>query len=112
MRYVKLQTTVTKILDETIDDINTVVSILESILKQELNCTLALSDGLKVSNVRITKMNENNFSFRVLSKTSSLIKQARYNEIEYLEINTNADVMCRNKPNVTRWTLLDGSQSE
>lgn len=109
MRYVRFQTIVEKVVDEIVDDIVTIKSILLSLKSNELNCTLQLSDGPKMSGVRIDKIDDSGFSFRVINRRSTLSKTAKFGDVEYLEVSSDADSLCRNKPNVSRWTLLDSS---
>ena len=109
MRYVKLQTVVSKVVDEIIDDVDTIKSILTILKEQELDCSLRLLDGPRFAGVRVNSLDAESFSFRVVQKQSTLLKSAKYNEIEYLEISVKTEEMCRNKPNVSRWSILDPS---
>lgn len=107
MRYIKLRTTVERVVDEVIDDDSTIQSILLSLKNNEIDCIIRLTDGPKMCNVRIDAVDDDGFSFRVINRSSTLSKKAQFNEVDYVEINTDADLLCRSKPNISRWTLLD-----
>lgn len=109
MRYVRFQTIVEKVVDEIVDDSATIKSILSTLKSNEMTCTLQLSDGPKMSNVRIDKIDDSGFAFRVINRRSTLSKVAKFIDVEYLEVSSDVESLCRNKPNVTRWTLLDSS---
>lgn len=112
MRYVRLQTTVTKVVDEVVDDALTIKSILENLKSQELTCSLTLSDSPKMTNVRINKVGDDSFSFKVINKQSTVSNSSSFSNVSYLEVNTNAETLCRNKPNVGRFSLLDTSSED
>jgi len=111
MRYVKLKTVITKAVDETIDEIEYVQKIMESLRSKEMNCTIRLTDGPKQSPIRIKECQENTFRYTLIGHSSSLTKIAHYDEIDYLEVNTQDTIMAEKKPNVSRWSLLDPSSS-
>lgn len=112
MRYVKFQTTVEKVVDEIVDDYATIKLILSNLKNNELDCALRLSDGPKMTGVRIDRVNDDDFTFRVINARSTLSKKAKFSDVDYLEVNTDAELICRTKPNVSRWTLLDPSSAE
>lgn len=111
MRYVRLQTVITKVVDEEVSDIKVIKSILENIKDTDITLTLRLVDGPKMSNVRIEKMDADTFAFRVVSKNSILKKTGNYKDVEYVEINTVGDSLSK-KPNISRFALIDASPSE
>lgn len=107
MRFVKLKTTVSKVVDEHVDDIKTIKSMIELIKSQEITCSIRLADGPKYQGCRIDKVSDEEFGFRIINTRSTLRKKASLTDIEYLEINTSSDVLSRSKPNVSRFSLLD-----
>lgn len=107
MHYVKLKTVVSKVVDELIDDLETIKQIMQVIYSRQLDCAITLNSGPKLFPVRIEKMDENEFSFRIIRIHGSLQKSALYTDIQYLEVNSQDSVISRVKPDVTRWMLLD-----
>ena len=112
MRYVKLRTTISKVADEHIDDIKTIRSIVSVLKEKEIDCVLQLSGGPRLTRIRIRNVSDDTFGFQMRSKNSSLTKTVPYSEIDYLEINTSADIINRTKPGVSRWLLLDPATDE
>jgi len=109
MRYIRLKTVTTKIVDEIIDKVETIKPILEILRDKEIKCTMQLSDGPKMKTVRIDKIDGDRISIRIINPNSVLKKKSLISEIEYLEVNTSDEVLCRTKSDVSRWMLLDPS---
>jgi len=107
MRYVRLTTTISKIVDEDVSDLKTIKSIISIIKNKELDCTLQLLDGPKLPNVRIYSVDDDSFCCKVITKNSYLKKSILFSELTYLEVNTTASIISRTKPGVSRWMLLD-----
>ena len=107
MRYIRLKTSIARLVDDNIDDPEVVRAILQQLKDKELTCSIRLGNGPIMPSVRITGVDDNGISIRIFQKGSSLIKNAGYNEIDYLEVNTQDEIMLKNKEKVTRWTLLD-----
>lgn len=107
MRYVRLTTTVSKIVDEDVGDIKMIKSIVSILRDKELDCTLQVSDGPKLQNVRIHRVDDESFNCTVVTKNSCLKKSVLFAELNYLEVNTSASIISRTKPGISRWTLLD-----
>ncbi len=107
MRYVRLTTTVSKIVDEDVLDIKTIKSIIIVLKEKELSCTLRVSDGPKLQNVRIKSVDDDSFNCKIVTQNSCLNKSILFAELDYLEVNTSASIISRTKPSISRWTLLD-----
>jgi hypothetical protein len=107
MRYVRLTTTVSKIVDEDVADLKVIKSIVSVLRDKELDCTLRVSDGPKLQNVRIYRVDDDSFNCTVVTKNSCLKKSVLFADLDYLEVNTSASIISRTKPSVSRWTLLD-----
>ncbi len=112
MRYVKLKTTVTKVVDEIIDDKETIIEILNVLKKKELDCVIRLLDGPKLEKTRIVSIGDNDFKVYIIRKYGTLKKTIQFEHLDYLEVNTQDDVIERTKPNISRWTLLDPSAAD
>lgn len=109
MKYTKLQTVVTKVIEEEITDIAIIKSIFSTIKTDELTCAIRLSSGPKMCNIRIEQVDETGFTILMVNKQSSLRKKVSYDEVADLEVNIDTDLICKNKSNVSRWTILDQS---
>ncbi len=110
MRYVRLKTTVSKVVDETID-IPTAKTVIKTLCDKEMTCSLQLSDGPRMEPVRITKVTDKDFMFHKWSHSGLLRRTVSYDEVIYLEVNTKDEVLARVKCVGSRWMLLDPSAS-
>lgn len=109
MHYVKMKTVVTCVVDEMVEDLETIKAILSVVKEKELTCTMRLTEGPKMEQVRIEQLTEDSLSFRVIFKQHSLKKSCKYADIDYLEVNTEDAAIVNAKPGISRWLLLDPS---
>ena len=58
MRYVRLKTILTKVVDEVIDEESIIKSILNVLLDKELGCTIRLTEGPRLEPVRIQSLGD------------------------------------------------------
>jgi hypothetical protein len=107
VRYVKLRTIITKTSDQQVEDVADIKAILSVLTDKELDCCLQLTEGPKMELARILELDDEYFRFRAITKTASLIRRVRYDEIKLLEVhNFDSDIVVR-KPRVSRWMLLE-----
>jgi hypothetical protein len=107
MRYVCYKTIVRKVIDESIDDLASIKSVLKVFCDKELTCALQVGSGPMLSPCRVCSTSDNNFQFVAFRRYGTLRKTAKYEDIGYLELQTDDETIALFKPNVTRWTLLD-----
>jgi len=110
MKYVCYKQIVAKVVDQEIDDIESVKAILQTILTHELTCTMHIKDreGLLIHRkVRIKSMDEDTFSYITYTSSSTLRRSAKYEDITHLEMTTIDKIIGALKPNITRWSMLD-----
>lgn len=106
MRFVRFRTTVSKISDEKLSNIEDVIAIVNLLKEKDLDCAIKLKDGPIQNLVRIINSGPETFLCKIRKNRSILNKTVRYDELTYLEINTEDDKIARIKPNMTRWFLL------
>ncbi len=106
MRFVRFRTTISKVSDEQIDDTEGIVAIVNLLKEKDLDCAMKLKEGPILNLVRIINVEPETFSCKIRKNRSILNKIVRYDELTYLEINTEDDKISRIKPNMTRWFLL------
>jgi hypothetical protein len=109
LRYIRYQTSVSKVFDGVIADISEKRDILSAIHDRELTCKLQLKDGPIYENVRITKVDNDNFSWRMIKNKSILQQNSKIDDIRELEVNSDLEVGIQLKPQPSRWTVLDSS---
>lgn len=112
MKYIRYQYVVSKVFDDTVEDEDVIRKIFGAIKENELDCSIILNDGVKFSRVRIEITSDSGFTFIMVGTNSSLRKSAKYVDVSCLEITTNSNDLFRNKPNVSRWLLLDSSECD
>ena len=105
MRCVRLVTTIKRTCDTDIRDLSEVGDILESVRNKELTVSLRLMTGPIMLSVRITKTGNGEVSFSVMKNKSVLRRTVKYEEVDYLEVNTESEILV-NKPKTSRWDLL------
>jgi len=107
MRYVCYKTTVSKVIDDQVHDLDTIKAILTIFRDKELTCSIRTGVDPTLEFCRILNLEEDRFQFLAVRQFGTLKKYARYQDLEYLELKTEDEVIARLKPNVNRWTLLD-----
>ncbi len=110
MKYVCYKQIISKVVDQEIDDFESVRAILQTILTHELTCTMHIKDreGLLIHrNVRIKSMDEDKFSYITYTSSSTLRRSAKYQDIVHLEMTTIDKIIGALKPNITRWSMLE-----
>ncbi len=107
MRYVKFRTIITKTSDTLIESHDDIKAILAVLTDKELDCCLQLDQGPKMELTRILQLGDEHFKFRAITRTASLIRTVRYDEIKRLEVhNFDSDIFVK-KPRVSRWMMLE-----
>lgn len=112
MRYVKLKRIVSRIVDEDVDDLETIKAIVQIVKDKSLDCIIQLEGNPKLSPARIVDYDDNGFTFLVIHRMSRLRQEARYNQLAYLEVTTQDEFLVRTRSDVSRWMLLDPSAIE
>ena len=108
MRYVVLKTVVRKIVDQSIDS-ETAFAILSLLKDKRINCFMRIDDGCKIGPVRIIDLDDEKCTIILLGKRSSLKKSFTIDQLDYLEVDTQDDVMFETKSDISRWLLLSPS---
>jgi len=109
MKYIKIQTTVSKVSDE-IQDINLIKSILEAIKEKELFCSFVLETNYHVdhhSKTRIVKLFEDDFLYRSFKGKAILKDRAKYEDLLELKVELLINKAFNSKNKDNRWYLLD-----
>lgn len=112
MRYVKLKKIVSRIVDEVVDDPETVRAIVQLVKDKSLDCIIQLNDNPKMSPARIVDYNDEGFTFLVIHRMSRLRKECKYKDLSYLEVTTQDEILVRTRKGISRWMLLDPSAFE
>jgi hypothetical protein len=107
MRYVCFKTVLSRIIDEQVNDLETIKAILQSFKEKEITCGIRVKNDPTYTYCRILEVGENEFRFWIVKPDSSLKRYARYKDLEYLELKTDDEVIATLKPNANRWILLD-----
>jgi len=108
MRYIRLKTVTSKILDHIIEDEETVFLILNTLQEKEIDCKIKLNSGLILDSARILIVGSDSFVCRAIKNNTSLRKTCKVNEIDSLEVNTETQVLAQDKTHaMSRWFMLD-----
>lgn len=108
MRYIRYKTVVSRVLDRIIDDPDVVHAILSAIKEKELNFRLKANDGIWLEECRLLELGSSSFRFRTTKNGTTLRKKCNIEDVDCLEVNTQAEVLVSDKPQVvSRWFMLD-----
>ena len=107
MRYIKYRTVVSKTTDDEISDSSSIRAILDVIRSSELDCGMQLTEGPRMSLVRILDVRENDFTFLTVKNHSSLKRKALLKDIAQLEVYDIDSETVQTKPNISRWIMLE-----
>lgn len=107
MRYIKFKTIITKTFDDIVIDVQDIKAILAILTDKDLDCCLKLKKGPRMEITRILELGESCFKFIVITRSSSLVRRVRYEDIELLEVNDFASDIFVTKPRVSRWMMLE-----
>lgn len=107
MRYTRYKTSIAKIHDGDIDDIETVKKIVNSVQKNSLTCSIRLPYQNMMDNVQILSVTEDSFTWRMIKNGSALRNESKISDLQALEVNTSisSEVKLNGPPN--RWAFLD-----
>lgn len=107
MRYVAYKKTIVKVVDTAIQDQDTIKDLFRLIKEKELICSLRLVDYPKFKIVRIDKVEDDGIVFQASKdRSATLKKRATFDQIAYLELITEDQVLNSLKPDINRWNLL------
>jgi len=110
MKYIRIQKVVQKFYDDDIDDIETIKAILNSIMDRKLYCSVTVQESYHInylSKVRILKVCDASFDFRVFQEWVTLKDSARYEDLKELKVETEIDKVMDTDDKDNRWLLLD-----
>ena len=106
MRYVCYKKTISKIVDEEIEDEVSIKALLSSLWENEITCSLTLKDNIFHNKVRITGINETGFDYVVFTTNATLRKSSQFKDVLYLEMTAIDSILAVLKPKIERWNLL------
>ncbi len=110
MRYTCFRTIVSKVFDQSLDEDET-KSVIKSLKDKELTCSLQIKSGPIHESVRILSLTDTRVTWRLIKNGSSLTKTSDMADITAIEVSTNDELMIALKPEPTRWSTLDASDS-
>ena len=109
MRYTRYKTSISKIYDGEIEDLDLIKKIVHSVHKNSLNCSIRLSTSGVMDNVQILSVADGSFVWRMTKNGSALRNTSKLEDLQSLEVNTSisSEVKLNSPPN--RWAFLDPS---
>ena len=105
MRFVRYRTVVTKVADEEISDTEDLRVILRFLKDKKIPCSLRLTQGPLFEVVRISDVSET-VAFNINKDHSILRKRVEYEEIDYLEVHVEDEILSKLNQNVGRFFFL------
>jgi hypothetical protein len=111
MRYTCLKTIVTKVFDGVLDDSDDVLNVLRMLNEKELTCSMQVKKGPVHDRVRILAIEDGRITWRLLKAGTSLQKKSDIADIMSIKVNVNDDLMIQLKPEPSRWSTLDASET-
>lgn len=111
MRYTCLKTIVTKVFDGVLEDSGDILNLLQLLMEKELTFAMQIQNGSLHEFVRILEINEDRITWRLLKDGTSLKKKSDISDIATIRVNVNDDLMITLKPEPSRWSTLDTSDS-
>jgi len=109
MKYIRTKTVTTKLVDEYIDDLDIIKSIIKIICDKSITCSITTNSDPTLYPSKILSYNDDSITFQV-NRQCTLKKSVTYKEIDKLEIDTS-DTVLASKEGVSRWMLLDPSSN-
>ena len=110
MRYTCFRTTVSKVFDRVLDKEET-QSVIRSLKDKDLTCSIQIKSGPVHESVRILELTDNDVTWRLIKSGGYLTKTSDIADITAIEVYTNEELMVALKPEPTRWSTLDASDS-
>lgn len=108
MHYKRTKVVETVVYDGDVPEVIDIKAIVTSLKSHEFDVTMRVKGEIIIHpKVRIIDIGEQTFKYSIIGKGSNLIKQARYDEIESLEVSSNDLYTAQTKPGITRWKLLN-----
>lgn len=107
MRYIRVHTIVTKIFDGNVVSLDETKDILHSAKNKEYDCEISLKDGMKYEWIRVSDVQDDRFTAKVMLNTSSVLtKTFLIKDIATFIIRSSGDDIVR-KGNATRMSTID-----
>jgi len=110
MRYTCFRTTVSKVFDQILDN-EEAQDVCSSLKEKELTCSIQIKSGPVHESVRILGITDSSVTWRLVKNGSSLMKSSKISDITAITVYTNEELMVSLKPEPTRWSTLDASDS-
>lgn len=111
MKYKRRKISTVTLFDGYVEDDEDIRKILSSLCGREMDVSLKLKNESAKAFARITEVGQTEFKFEVLGY-SSLVRHARVEDVDCLEVVSNDEFTVEVKPGITRWNLLNPMDSD
>lgn len=105
MRYKRQKISIITLFDGDVND-DDIGKILNSLALREMDVRIRLKGEFVTSPSRIVFVKEDMFQYEIIGR-GCLKRNAKHQDVEYLEVISNDEFTCEVKPGVTRWNLLN-----
>ena len=110
MKYICYKKVISKIAEQDIKDPEDIKAILSVIKAQELSCSIRILDNDRATSfkeIRISSIDEDSFSYLVMTQSSQLKKRSKFIDLDFLELTVVDAILASLKPGIDRWSLID-----
>jgi len=110
VKYICYKKVISKIAEQDIKDPEDIKDILSVIKAQELSCSIRILDNDRATSfkeIRISSIDEDSFSYLVMTQSSQLKKRSKFIDLDFLELTVVDAILASLKPGIDRWSLID-----
>lgn len=107
MKYIRKKIIEHIVFDGDIANVADIKTIIESIKRHEYDVEMRIKNEMvQHPKVRIIGAEEELFKYMIIGIGSTLVKCARYEDIDSLAVTTNDCYAAQTKPGISRWNLI------
>lgn len=108
MLYKRKKIVETVVYDGEVKELPDIKLIVDSLMNHEFDVEMRIKGEIVLHpRVRITESGEDSFKYSIIGQGCSLVKRARYDEIEFMSVISNDLYSAQMKPGISRWNLLN-----
>ena len=116
MRYTRIQKVVKTFCDDSVNDVNIIKQILQTIHDKNLFCSFIFNiDSYTTSShskVQVLSVMDDYFSFRSFRGKATMTDSVKYDDLVEIKLETEIPKIIDNDDKDNRWMLLDLDEEE